>query len=133
MLAHSQLEMLQAIRPYLPELLNAPMAQQIDYQLDELIASSRIEPALEALSKHDASREWLRLYAEGQLAVAEILPHMRKYHPLMDSPNTIESPHYVCPVASCHQEWYRQDQAQAIPRCPIHDVGLVRESKLQTS
>jgi hypothetical protein len=43
----------------------------------------------------------------------------------------VESPRYRCPVASCHQLWYRHDLEEPIPQCPIHYLPLVRDSKAE--
>lgn len=52
------------------------------------------------------------------------------YSPLVGSQARVESPRYRCPVANCHQSWYRHEAEEAIPHCPIHDVVLVRDSKV---
>ena len=52
------------------------------------------------------------------------------YHPLTGSASRIESPRYRCPVAGCHQTWYRHQAEAAIPQCPIHHVQMVRDSKV---
>lgn len=52
------------------------------------------------------------------------------YMPLAGSESRIESPRYRCPVASCHQTWYRHRSDEEIPHCPIHDVVMVRDSKV---
>ena len=124
-----------AIRPYLAQLLEAPTAQRIDRQLQTLLdlEVESQEAFGELLNQYEGTREWLRLYLHQALPAAEILPQMRKYHPLSASPNEIESPRYVCPVARCHQAWFRQDIDEAVPHCPIHDLPLVRESKVKDS
>lgn len=130
--SQSLTEAIHAIRPYLPQLLDAPTSQQVNRKLDQLSNTPEAAEAVaQVLNQYDTTREWLRLYTEENLAADQILAHMRKYHPLIGSPNTIESPHYVCPVASCHQDWYRGSASQPIPRCPIHDLQLVRASKLE--
>ena len=53
------------------------------------------------------------------------------YPPLVGSVSRVESPRYRCPVASCHQVWYRHDPEEPIPHCPIHDLPLVRDSKAE--
>lgn len=52
------------------------------------------------------------------------------YSPLMGSQARVASPRYRCPVANCHQTWYRHEAEETIPHCPIHDVVLVRDSKV---
>jgi len=56
----------------------------------------------------------------------------QRYNPLTGSDARVESPRYRCPVASCHQVWYRPTAAEQIqiPHCPIHDVQMVRDSKV---
>lgn len=54
----------------------------------------------------------------------------QRYNPLSGSKSRVESPRYRCPVANCHQVWYRPEATQQIPHCPIHDVQLVRDSKV---
>ncbi|MFH7244947.1 MAG: hypothetical protein ACHWZW_19095 [Spirulina sp.] len=57
-------------------------------------------------------------------------PPSSSYTPLSGSESRVESPRYRCPVASCHQNWYRHDSDEPIPHCPIHDVVMVRDSKV---
>ena len=52
------------------------------------------------------------------------------YSPLTGSSSRVESPRYRCPVVSCHQTWYRHEAEEAIPHCPIHDVVMIRDSKV---
>ncbi|NJL45487.1 MAG: hypothetical protein HC922_06590 [Leptolyngbyaceae cyanobacterium SM2_3_12] len=52
------------------------------------------------------------------------------YSPLTGSSSRVESPRYRCPVAGCHQIWYRQTTTEDIPHCPIHDTPFVRDSKV---
>ena len=123
-----------AIHPYLSELLNAPMAQSIGEQLQYLLSQSGSEQdmkpqILTVLREHGPTREWLRLYMDENYPAETILKVMRTYSPLSDSAHAVESPRYLCPVASCHQMWYRRDRNQAIPNCPIHDIQMVRDSK----
>lgn len=54
----------------------------------------------------------------------------QRYTPLSGSKSQVESPRYRCPVASCHQVWYRPTAIEQIPPCPIHDVQMVRDSKV---
>ncbi|MBD0269463.1 MAG: hypothetical protein ICV77_14365 [Cyanobacteria bacterium Co-bin8] len=124
----------QEIRPYLPKLLDTSIAQQIDGQLAGLLSQGPTEPPatqqiVAVLSQHELTREWLRLSLEEHTPAEAILKSLRTYEPLTGSHNPIESPHYVCPVASCHQEWYRRSPTVETPRCPIHDVQFVRDSK----
>ncbi|HEY9877896.1 MAG TPA: hypothetical protein V6D29_05535 [Leptolyngbyaceae cyanobacterium] len=123
----------QEIRPYLPQLLDAPSAQQVDSQLAQLLVRSQDAPAtqqiVELLTQREPTREWMRLSLEEHYPVETIFKTLRTYHPLSGSDNSIESPRYICTVASCHQSWYRRDQSVGIPRCPIHDVQMVRDSK----
>ena len=124
-----------AIRPYLAQLLDAPIAQAVDRQLQTLLdlEVDAQEAFVELLNQHKETREWLRLYLKQAVPAAQILPQMRKYYPLSASLNEIESPRYVCPVASCHQAWFRQDIDEPVPHCPIHGLPLVRESKVKDS
>jgi hypothetical protein len=52
------------------------------------------------------------------------------YTPLVGSESRVESPRYRCPVASCHQTWYRHSSDEAIPHCPIHNLVMIRDSKM---
>ncbi|NJN22634.1 MAG: hypothetical protein HC812_17490 [Leptolyngbya sp. RL_3_1] len=132
--ANAVFDAAQAIRPYLTDLLAVPMAQSMDRQLAMLLEPdgrvSRDEKLLDLLQQEAMTREWLRLYVEEQRPADQILPILRTYYPLLAKTSKIQSPRYVCPVASCHRDWYRQTVAQAIPHCPIHDVPLVRDSKV---
>ena len=109
------------------------MAQSVDRQLVILLEAQgntvSEEKLLGLLQQAEMTREWLRLYLEEQRPADTILPMLRTYYPLTAKSSKIESPKYVCPVASCHRDWYRQAVDQAIPHCPIHDVVMVRDSK----
>ena len=122
------------IRPYIPELLDPLLAQTLGKQLEGLLAMAVLEQGvdkqiLKLLAEHKATQEWIRLYVEENYPAEAILKVIRTYSPLPGTMHAVESPRYLCPVASCHQEWYRRDLEQAIPNCPIHDVQLVRDSK----
>lgn len=124
----------QEIRPYLPRLLDAPSAQQVEGKLLDLLGQVSTRPAaaqqiVELLRQQELTREWLRLSLEEHYEAAAILKTIRTYQPLEGSSSPIESPRYECPVASCHQEWYRRSPTAETPRCPIHDVQFVRDSK----
>ncbi len=54
------------------------------------------------------------------------------YSPLVGSASRVESPRYRCPVVSCHQVWYRHGADEEIPHCPIHDLAMVRDSKVNS-
>ncbi|MGD1940428.1 MAG: hypothetical protein ACFB0G_03890 [Leptolyngbyaceae cyanobacterium] len=128
------LQAAQEIRPYLPDLLTHPdagiMAQRLDLSLNtaaDLEAQST--SILNVLSSAEPTREWARLYLEEHQPAAAILPIIRTYQPLPGKAGVVASPRYQCPVASCHQVWYRRQAADTIPNCPIHGVQMVRESK----
>lgn len=121
-----------ALRPYLNQLLTPPKAQAIALYLDEFLANPQPAAAdqlYQQLQQADTTRDWVRLYLEDRHPPDTIMKTIRTYHPLPDSSNVIESPRYRCPVASCHQEWYRRQPTEAVPKCPIHDLTLVRDSK----
>ncbi|MEM7648444.1 MAG: hypothetical protein AAF283_04660 [Cyanobacteria bacterium P01_A01_bin.70] len=122
------------IRPYLSELLTHPdaeiMAQRLDLSLNtaaDLEAQST--SILNVLSSAEPTREWARLYLEDRQPAAVILSIIRTYQPLPGKAGVVASPRYRCPVASCHQVWYRRQASDSIPNCPIHGVQMVRESK----
>jgi hypothetical protein len=126
------------IRPYLRELLPQPQADDANQRLELILQTatdelSRSQEALALLSTIDVTQEWLRLYLDEHHSAEEILSIIRTYHPLPGKSGAIISPRYCCPVASCHQTWYRRDADAVIPDCPIHGVKLVRESKLPAS
>ena len=123
----------QAIRPYLPELLAAPQAQQLEEQLAPLLAvpsssESHHLRLCQLLANDETVQAWVKLYLEENYAAADILKALRVYYPLPGLAHAVESPHYVCPVENCHQDWYRQHRQDAIPHCPIHDLQLVIDS-----
>ncbi|MDB9528794.1 hypothetical protein PN498_22570 [Oscillatoria sp. CS-180] len=122
------------IRPYLSELLTAVDAKDMSQRLD-LIFSTELDPALQSteiqrlMSTAETTQEWLKLYLEGKPS-EQILPIIRTYQPLPGKAKAIASPRYRCPVANCHQVWYRRDVEETPPNCPIHDVPMVRDSKV---
>lgn len=139
----------QEIRPYLMKLLEAPNAQRVDQQLAQLLSqssdplgmASAIAPQptatqqaitqqiVDVLSQQESTREWLRLALEERYPAETILRTLWTYHPLSSREHSIESPRYRCPVASCHQEWHRRSPEASIPKCPIHHLQMVRDSK----
>jgi hypothetical protein len=130
------LDAAQAIRPYLMDLLEVPYGPINGPSTGECYSNLMARPPadeeklLALLQQEAMTREWLRLYLKGQRPAETILPIIRTYHPLTAKTSTVQSPKYVCPVASCHRDWYRQTVDQAIPHCPIHNVPLVRDSKV---
>ncbi|MGF1458157.1 MAG: hypothetical protein ACFBSG_03945 [Leptolyngbyaceae cyanobacterium] len=124
----------QAIRPYLPELLSPrdaeAMARQLDLALTIATDGEPSQEIMQVLSATEMTRQWLQLYLEGEHSEAEILDIIRTYQPLPGKSGTVASPRYRCPVASCHQVWYRRDVATEVPTCPIHGVVMVRDSKV---
>jgi len=124
----------QAVRPYLPQLLDAPTAQALDQQLATLTQAATTtgngEALWAAIATQDPLRTWLRFYLEQGYSPEASLEAVRTYQPLPASPHAVASPRYRCPVANCHHAWYRRSQTEAIPQCPIHGVTLVRDSKV---
>lgn len=122
-----------AIQPYLSELLDAPSAQQLERQLEGLLSQSSLEQGSPSeisrlLLTHKATQDWIKLYLEEQYPAEDILKALRIYYPLSGLKNPVESPRYVCPVEKCHQDWYRHDRKDTIPKCPIHGLQLVIDS-----
>lgn len=120
----------QAIRPYLLDLLDAPHAQHIETQLESWSSDTALDADSYTqlntiLLAHEATREWLRLYLEEKYAVENILDTLRVYYPLRGVMHPIQSPRYICPVEFCHQDWFRHDLDEDIPKCPIHDLQLI--------
>ena len=123
----------QAIRPYLLDLLDAPNAQQIEKQLENFFCDVALEPDSYTqlntiLLEHEATREWIRLYLEEEYVADDILDTLRIYYPLQGVMHPMKSPRYVCPVEFCHQDWYRHDLKEDIPKCPVHNLQLIIES-----
>ncbi|ASC71316.1 hypothetical protein XM38_022680 [Halomicronema hongdechloris C2206] len=128
------LKAVQALRPYLPQLLEAPTAQALDTQLVALAqAATNTGNGRElwaAIASHDPLRVWVIFYLEHGYDPEASLEAVRTYQPLPSSSHAVTSPRYRCPVANCHHAWYRRSQTEAIPQCPIHGVALVRDSKV---
>lgn len=122
-----------AIQPYIAELLDAPSAQRLERQLQGLLSQSSLKQGSHTelsrlLMAHQATQDWVRLYLEEQYPVEKILKALRIYYPLSGLKNPVESPRYICPVEQCHQDWYRYEREEAIPKCPIHGLQLVIDS-----
>lgn len=130
----NMLEVAQAIRPHLSDLLTAPAAQAMEQRLDLILnvvadPEAQSEEIRQLLATAQPTQEWFTLYTQGHPAET-ILSTIRTYQPLPGKSDAIASPRYRCPVANCHQVWYRRDVNEAIPNCPIHDVQMVRDSKV---
>jgi hypothetical protein len=127
------LEAARAIRPYLKDLVDDPVAAGI---LDRRIAEQLTGPADRA-----AAATRLRALLEGQEDTAwflnRVLTDEPHYRPPYQQPtyqrdmvalagelSQVEADRYACPVGD--YVWYRPDIGTPVPECPDHHVPLTR-------
>ncbi|HKS46573.1 MAG TPA: hypothetical protein VJT49_15955 [Amycolatopsis sp.] len=109
-----------AVRPYLPELIGTDIA---DTFTAELAAASDDESLITVVSQQDRVREWMSDYLEA-VASSE-----RDYTRLSGDPGFVRpSATFTCPKGTL--VWYRRFVGERPPKCPVHDVDLVRAAKL---
>lgn len=112
----------QAIRPYLPELVGseAPhLKRELDGLLSKADAGEPIKrPALTLLRKRRSTREW----ADRLLATPV---ELRLFAPIPGSLQQVRVPRYVCPKIGCTTVWFRFSASEKVPDCEQHRIRLV--------
>jgi hypothetical protein len=105
-----------AVRSHLPELVGSDMA---DTFTAELAAAPDDESLISVVSRQDRVREWMSDYLEAA-ASSE-----RDYTRLSGDPGFVRpSATFTCPLGTL--VWYRRFVGERPPKCPVHDVDLVR-------
>jgi hypothetical protein len=105
-----------AVRPHLPELIGTDLA---DTFTAELAAASDDESLITVVSRQDRVREWMSDYLEADAATE------RDYARLSGDPGFVRpSATFTCPEGTL--VWYRRFVGERPPKCPVHDVDLVR-------
>lgn len=108
-----------AVRSHLPELVGPDAA---DAFTAELAAASDDESLIGVVGRQDRVREWMSDYLEA-VASSE-----RDYTRLSGDPGFVRpSATFTCPLGTL--VWYRRFVGERPPKCPVHDVDLVREEK----
>jgi hypothetical protein len=132
-------EAARAIRPYVNRLLADPdEAAELDKALSELLNNGRRDTPETAqqlrhlLTMHEDT-EW---FMDEVLADTPLLrPPFHQQRPVHRQPDDmplldgdlgpIEADRYSCPDGD-YVNWYRSDVGTPVPRCPTHDVKLLR-------
>lgn len=132
-------EVSRAIRPYLSRLLDDPDdVVRVDEALSRLLNDGRQDaPSTAYLLREllDANEE-TQWFMEQVLADTPLLRppyHQRRptHRQSDDGPSLdgdlgpVEADRYACPAGD-YVDWYRPDVGTPIPRCPTHDVTLIR-------
>jgi hypothetical protein len=105
-----------AVRPHLPELIGTDVT---DAFTAELAAASDDEGLIAVIGSQDRVREWTSDYLEA-VASSE-----RDYTRLSGDPGFVRpSATFTCPEGTL--VWYRRFVGERPPKCPVHDVDLVR-------
>lgn len=105
-----------SVTPYLPELVGPERARQ----LARLLAEARDDDRIVELAGDEAAlAEWLADYLHAHTSTD------RDYTgPVGDARPVKPSARFRCPQGSL--VWYRRFVGDLPPRCPVHDVDLVR-------
>ncbi|MGW3960050.1 hypothetical protein ACWED2_09510 [Amycolatopsis sp. NPDC005003] len=105
-----------AVRPHLPELIGTESAATFTA---ELAAAPDDESLVSVISRQDRVREWMSDYLEA-VSASE-----RDYARLSGDPGFVRpSATFTCPEGTL--VWYRRFVGERPPKCPVHDVDLVR-------
>lgn len=117
------LEAARAIRPYLPTLLDAEPAAQIDGALAALLAAGGHDAEdriLVELDRHNATRDWAAGYIELGLPPDLAQYAERSFSEAPGYGDPVRIPKFDCPHGD--YAWYRHDVGEEPPRCPTHGV-----------
>ena len=114
------------IRPHLATLLDPETAQQVDQQLQTLLAQAEsgqpVEiPITEVLRHLEPTQQWIRRYLKGENP-DQITRSISGYSGLAGDPSLQSATKYVCPHSD--YTWYREDNSP-IPLCPTHLIDLI--------
>ncbi|WP_329530266.1 hypothetical protein OG568_03850 [Streptomyces sp. NBC_01450] len=103
------------VLPHVDELLDAAAAQRLRAALDAADDDAIVRLAESA----PAVGDWLADYLDATAS------ELRAYDPLAgDAQPVASSAVFRCPVGTL--VWYRRSTGETPPRCPTHDVDLVR-------
>ena len=110
------------IRPILSQKLDAPLAQEIDNQLAQLLNQTDLEEyrkaarILEVLDSQSEIKIWLDDFLK-------LIQSERSYYPLPGEPELQNATKYICPIGNDYTRYLENDRD--IPLCPTHLVKLV--------
>ncbi|MET7979482.1 hypothetical protein ABZW44_42145 [Streptomyces mirabilis] len=135
----SVVEVGRAIRPYLSRLLDDPEeVARLDGALSQLLNGGQERMTADARLIHEllTAHEDTQWFMEQVLADIPLLRppyHQRRSTPRQpdDRPSLggdlgpVEADRFACPHGD-YVDWYRPDVGTPVPRCPTHDVTLVR-------
>ncbi|GAA0564709.1 hypothetical protein GCM10010172_55180 [Paractinoplanes ferrugineus] len=106
----------QAVRPHLPELLGPDLAGTFGA---EIAAVADDEQLIVLVERQPRVREWLADYLEAVSSAP------RDYTRLPGDAEFVRpSATFTCPLGTL--VWYRRFVGEKPPKCPVHDVDLVR-------
>ncbi len=117
------LDAARSIRPYLGELLDPQIAEQLDQNLADLLAQANTNPSIaplimKQLRANPATREWAAKFLEDKA-----LPEKeRTFNALPGQGSMVNAAKFVCP--QCNYTWYRPRVGIEPPLCPTHNVPL---------
>ncbi|MCZ4125846.1 hypothetical protein [Streptomyces sp. H39-S7] len=119
----SVVELARTIRPYLPDLLPADSAAELDRRLAGLLAAAderRIDTEiLELLREPDLVRRWAALFLEDGLP-PDVAMDRRVGVVLPGRGEAVAPGKFVCPQGDL--VFYRRAVGQSVPLCPTHGV-----------
>lgn len=120
-------EAARAIRAYLPSLLEAHAAIELDAALAALLAApedSVVDDALVAeLERNGATAEWTAGFLAHGLPPELAVDSERSYSGLPGYGDPVPAVKFVCPGGD--YVWYRHAVGQEPPRCPTHGESVV--------
>jgi hypothetical protein len=108
-----------AVRPHLPELIGPDLADAFGA---EIAAAADDEQLIALVARQARVREWLSDYLE-------VVSSTQRDYPRLSGEAGFVRPSatFTCPKGSL--VWYRRFVGERAPKCPVHDVDLVRAGK----
>ena len=112
-------EAARALRAYLPSLLDADAASQLDGALARLLAEDASEERIVAeLERYEATTEWVSSFIEHGAPPELARIAERNYSEAPGYGEPVSLPRFACPHGDF--VWYRHAVGETPPTCPTH-------------
>jgi hypothetical protein len=118
-------EAARTIRSYLPSLLDADAAAQVDGALVRLLAEDAAEERIVAeFERYEATADWAADFLEHGVPPEFAGIAERSYSEAPGHGERVRLPKFACPHGDF--VWYRHAVGETSPKCPTHGVVVER-------
>ena len=118
-------EAARTLRSYLPRLLDADAAAQLDAALAQLLAADASDERIVAeLERYEATADWAADFVEHGVPPELAQIAERSYSEPPGHGEQVSLPKFACPQGDF--VWYRHAVGEAPPTCPTHGVTVER-------